>query len=146
MAQYETFQELIAWRKGMQLAESIHVLTDRWPSKNLFGLGMQLRHASISVPANIAEGFSGRSRRTYRRHVAIGLGSQAEVQTLLELARRVGLIDDRQVRSLMDLADETGRLLHGLWRSLALKSAVITSCYAVVLAVLGTAAWFVELF
>jgi hypothetical protein len=83
----------------------------------------------VSIPSNVAEGFSRRSRGVYRTHVAIALGSQAEVQTHLELARRLSLIDLRLVDQLQELAAEAGRPLNGLWRALA----ATTVCYSVAL-------------
>ena len=97
-----------------------------FPADDRWTLGKQLIRASASVPSNVAEGFSRKSRPTYRRHVAIALGSQAEVQTQVELARRLQLLNDETARRLSGLADHVGRLLYGLWRSLA----PIAVCYS----------------
>src|SRR5215467_4586327 len=139
MAKYASFRELVVWQKGMDLAEGIHRATRALPTIELWTLAAQLRRAANSIPSNVAEGFSRRSGRAYRAHVSIALGSQAEVQTQLELSARLELIDHRLVGQLQILTDEVGRLLNGLWRALT-ASAV---CYSVglIAAGLGLAPW-----
>jgi four helix bundle protein len=129
VAKYATFRELVVWQKGMDLAEKIHRATRPFASEDLFTLGTQLRRASHSIPANVAEGFSRRSRGVYRAHVAIALGSQAEVETQLESCRRLALIAPDTLRELQSLAEEVGRLLFGLWRSLFVGAV----CYSLTL-------------
>jgi four helix bundle protein len=129
MAKYASFRELVVWQKGMDLAEKVHLATRAFPSEDLFTIGTQLRRAANSIPANVSEGFSRRSRGAYRSHVAIALGSQAEVQTLLELCRRLSLIGQSSIRELQSLADDIGRLLFGLWRSLFVGAV----CYSLTL-------------
>jgi four helix bundle protein len=133
VARIETFRDLIVWQKGMDLAEAVHRATAGFPPADLYTLGTQLRRAAGSVPANVAEGFSRRSRATYRHHVAIAHGSQAELQTHLDLARRLNLIATERAEELLSLASEVGRLLNGLWRALA----PVTVCYSWLLYVLG---------
>ena len=78
MAKYASFRELVVWQKGMDLAEMVHRATRSFPSADLFTVGTQLRRATNSIPANVSEGFSRRSRGAYRAHVAIAMGSHAE--------------------------------------------------------------------
>ncbi|HEY7473798.1 MAG TPA: four helix bundle protein [Vicinamibacterales bacterium] len=132
MAKIESFRDLIAWQKGMDLAEQVHRATRFFPSEDLFTLGTQLRRAANAIPANVSEGFNRRSRGAYRAHVAIALGSNSEVQTHLELCRRLSLIEHRLVRELLSLTEEIGRLLHGLWRSLFVGAV----CYSLALVAL----------
>jgi four helix bundle protein len=138
MAKIENFRQLVAWQKGMELAEKVYRVTRFFPREDLFTLGTQLRRAANSIPANVSEGFSRRSQGVYRSHVAIALGSNAEVQTHLELCRRLSLIDQATIAELVSLTEDIGRLLHGLWRSL-LVGAV---CYSLaLLALLAGLPW-----
>ena len=89
-----------------------------------------MRKSSQSVPSNIAEGFHRHARRAYRNHVAIACGSTAELQTQLELSKRLNLISSELVARLQALTDEVARLVFGLWKSL---SPVV--CYPVTLLV-----------
>jgi len=83
-----------------------------------FELTSQIHRAAISIPSNIAEGFNRHARPAYLNHLRIGLGSLAELETLLELTVRLGLIDRSSTRSTESLLDEVGRMLHGLTKSL----------------------------
>ena len=125
MAKYASFRELIVWQKGMDLAEAVYRATKMFPAADLYTIGNQLRRSSSSIPANIAEGFSRHSRASYRYHIAVALGSQAELQTQLELARRTSLIGDETTSRLQALAAEVGRLLNGLWRALSQRPSAI---------------------
>jgi four helix bundle protein len=139
MAKYATFRELIAWQKGMDLTEGVYRETWKLRDGETYGIGRQLRRAALAIPSNVAEGFSRHSRGAYRAHVAIALGSVAEVQTQLEVCRRLSLVPEAVPKTLEQLALEVGRLLYGLWRSLAVASV----CYSLVLAglVLGLGPW-----
>ena len=51
-----SYKDLIAWQKGMELVAAIYDATDGFPTNEQFGLVSQLRRAAVSVPSNIAEG------------------------------------------------------------------------------------------
>jgi four helix bundle protein len=118
VAKYASFRELFAWQKGMVLTEAVYRACRSLPADERFELGRQLKRSAASIPANLAEGFSRRARGAYRSHVAIALGSQAELQTHVELCRRLNLLTPVVVDSLEMQADDVGRLLYGLWKSL----------------------------
>lgn len=137
MAKIEKFEDLIVWQKGLDLSEAIHRAVETFPKTEIYALGSQLRRASSSIPANVAEGFSRRSRGAYRAHVSIALGSNAELRTHIELARRLGLFTEAVAADFQERAAEVGRLLYGLWRALTIKAV----CYAVSLTVLLIGLW-----
>ena len=139
MAKYASFRELVAWQKAMELAQAVHLACRSLPMDERFEMARQLKRSSSSIPANIAEGFSRRARGAYRSHVAIALGSQAEVQTHLELCRRLNLLNLTVIDELETKTDEVGRLLYGLWKALLVR----TVGYAVTLSVvfLGLGPW-----
>ena len=122
MAKIATFRDLIAWQRAMDLAEQTHRASQSLPSTERFEMASQLRRSATSIPANVAEGFSRKSRAAYRSHVAIALGSNAERQTHLEVCRRLALLVAPTVSRLEELALEVARLLYGLWRSLRPKA------------------------
>jgi four helix bundle protein len=82
-----------------------------------FGLRLQLRRAAVSIPSNIAEG-KAISGRAYLRHLRIALGSEAELQTQIELAARLKMLTESDANSLLSEASEVGRMLMGLLKSL----------------------------
>jgi hypothetical protein len=53
----ESYKDLIVWQKRIELVNEIYVLTKRFPKEEMFGLSNQMRRASVSIPANIAEGW-----------------------------------------------------------------------------------------
>ena len=114
----KSYRDLIVWQKSMTLAVEIYQLTRRLPARERFGIASQLQRASVSIPANLAEGHSRGSRGDYRRHVSVARGSLAEVETHLELIRRIGLISGKESSTSESLADEVGRMLSGLLRRL----------------------------
>lgn len=79
----------------------------------------QLRRAAVSVAANIVEGSAKRGRSEFRRFLDIALGSLAEVQYLLRLARDPGLVNAETRSEIEVLRDHTGRLLWALGARLA---------------------------
>jgi four helix bundle protein len=106
--------DLILWQKAMNLACAIHNATTGFPKSELFVLVSQIRRAAISVPSNIAEGSARKSTREFLRFLQIAHGSLAEVQTQLELARRVGYLADDRFATLNDEIDEVGRILNAV--------------------------------
>ena len=134
VAQLERFEDLIVWQKSMTLAEMVHRLVGSFPGTQRYGLGSQLRRSATSIPSNLAEGFSRRSQGSYRSHVAIASGSSGELRTQIELARRLELLTNERAGELRALVEEVGRLLYGLWKALAIKAAMKSVCYSVILA------------
>ena len=103
----------------MQLAEDVYVFARRLPPDERFGLSIQLRRSSVSIPSNIAEGSGYGLNKRYVHHLRIARGSEAELQTQLELAARLGYATGEQVRPLHAKASEVGRMLNGLIKSLS---------------------------
>jgi four helix bundle protein len=106
-----SYRDLVTWQRAMQLAEASYRIASSLPTEDRFGLAQQIRRAAVSIPSNIAEGHNGRTRQVFLNHLAIALGSQAELETELELALRLGNADVTQAQA---LAAEVGKLLHGL--------------------------------
>ena len=118
MAVIASFRDLLVWQKSIALAEDAYEFAVSLPRKDQFELGSQIRRAAPSVPANIAEGHNGRSRRAYANHVAIALGSLAEFESHVELAARLRLVDPSIASPLLARAGEINRMLHALARRL----------------------------
>jgi four helix bundle protein len=115
-----SYRDLEAWQLGMSLAEAVYALTRHFPREETFGLTSQLRRASAGIPSHVAEGHQ-QPTRAYRRYVVMPLGSQAECETQLELAVRLGLSSPQATAPAREIAARVGQVLHGLARSLAHK-------------------------
>lgn len=113
----KSFRDLQVWHKAMGLADAVYTATADFPRAEIFGLTSQIRRAVVSIPSNIAEGQAIGGGR-YLNHLRIAIGSEAEVQTQLELAVRRSYISADRARVLLEDAAEVGRMLHGLFNSL----------------------------
>ena len=115
----ESYRDLIVWEQAIELAVAVYGTTRVWPKEELYGLTSQARRAATSVPANIAEGYARESRASYQNFLRIAQGSLKELETLLLIAERVGIISNQSVTPLMDQSDSVGKLLRLLIRKLA---------------------------
>ena len=102
----------------MDLSEGVYKLARKFPRSEEYRLTSQLLRAVVSVPANLAEGNARSTRKDYARFVSIARGSLTETETLLMIARRVGLAAPEDIDSVLNEADRVGRMLNGLHRSL----------------------------
>ena len=117
-----TYRDLEAWQLGMRLAEGVYALTRRLPQDERYGLTAQMRRAAIGIPSNVAEGQQQGFDRIYLRYVSMALGSEAELQTQLELVTRLQFVPAEHVQPVLELASRTGQVLRGLQRSLRRRS------------------------
>lgn len=118
----QTYRDLVAWQKSMDLVVEVYRLTRQMPKDELFGLTSQMRRAVTSIPANIAEGYGRLHRKEYLNHLSIARGSLMEVETQLQIMVRLEYITREQVRPAWDLSQEVGRLLNALLRSLGARA------------------------
>ena len=112
------YGELVVWQKAMDLVERVYGLTEKFPTEEKFGLTSQLRRSAVSIPANIAEGHSRKYTNAYLNHLSIAGGSLMELETLLQLTARLGLIENEAQNLLLAQTDEIGKMLSGLRNSL----------------------------
>jgi four helix bundle protein len=113
----QSFRDLSVWQKSMDLVVRVYQLTEQFPRSETYGLTSQVRRASVSIPSNIAEG-KAIGGSSYPHHLRIAHGSEAELQTQIELAGRLKFMSDADVKALLNDASEIGRMLVGLERSL----------------------------
>jgi len=114
----EGFRELHVWQRSIELAEAIHRLTAEFPREEIYGLTSQLRRAGISVASNIAEGWGRKSNGEYKQFLGMANGSNAEVQTQVIIARRLGFGAEPDRAAVESLASEVNRMLAALMRTL----------------------------
>jgi four helix bundle protein len=115
------FRSLVAWSKADALAHEVFRALRRFPADDRW-LARQATRAAVSVPANIAEGYSRGSLGDYLRFVDIARGSLGELEYYLGFLTHENLIDTTTADRLNALHQDAGRLLHGLWTSLKQKA------------------------
>jgi four helix bundle protein len=108
------YRELLVWQKAMMLAKAVYRETEGLPKNEIYRLQSQMRGAAIAVPSNIAEGHGRLNDGHFRQFLAISQGSLFELQTQLELAGDLNLLEPRRVTALMEQCDERARLINGL--------------------------------
>ena len=113
----QSFRDLTVWQKALTLAEQVYLATEKLPQSEAFGLTSQMRRAVVSIPCNIAEG-KGIGGRAYLKHLRIALGSEAELQTQIELALRLKMLTQLEAQKLLSETSEVGRMLLSLLKSL----------------------------
>jgi len=87
------FRQIKVWEKSHFLTLEIYKATAKFPRDELYGITSQLRRASASIPANIAEGFGRGGNVELARFLQIGMGSAYEVEYHALLAKDLGLLD-----------------------------------------------------
>jgi four helix bundle protein len=100
-----TFRDLKVWQKGIELVKEIYKLTNSFPREEQYGLSSQMRRAAVSIPSNMAEGFRRRYNKEHKQFLNIALGSCAELETQIVIAKELKYIDEQQEESLVELLD-----------------------------------------
>jgi four helix bundle protein len=120
------FEDIQAWQEARKLVKMIYLLTDEGKFARDFGLRDQIRRASVSIMANIAEGFDCDSQAEFARFLGIARRSAVEVQSLLYAALDVGYITEEDFKTYYAQTDKakalTGAFRHALLRKKLSKS------------------------
>ena len=112
------FERLDVWGKAIDFADTVYAVTRDFPADERFGLTNQMRRAAVSISSNIAEGSSRSSTKDFARFVEIATGSLFEVISQSFISRNQGLLTNEEFEILYAAAEEQGRMLSGLRRSL----------------------------
>ncbi|WP_317193018.1 four helix bundle protein [Chryseobacterium paridis] len=93
-------------------------VSDDFPRQEMYGLTSQIRRASVSVPSNIAEGNSRRSKPDYVQFLKISRGSCSEVETQLLISKNLNFLEENEYIKLNKDIIEISKMLNGLINSL----------------------------
>lgn len=115
----EDFKDLQVWEKAPELTLSVYKKTHRSPKEEIYGLTSQLRRATISIGANIAEGCGHRSDPEMRRFLQIARGSANEVEYHLLLAKDLLFLPVEDFTELENMVLEIQRMLASLVQRLS---------------------------
>jgi four helix bundle protein len=113
--------DLLVWKKAVDFTIKVYRATETFPKDERFGLISQIRRASVSIAANIAEGAGRKSTKEFANFLSIAQGSASEVETELLISYRLGFVSEEKFRTLVDNLDEIGRMLTGLRQHLYSK-------------------------
>ncbi|MFN6965103.1 MAG: four helix bundle protein [Pyrinomonadaceae bacterium] len=108
------FRKLAVWQKSHELALAVYSVTGTFPREEMFGLTSQLRRATASIPANIAEGCGKATDSDFARFLQIAFGSACEVEYHLILSRDLRYIGGEKYEELNTGLVEIKRMLASL--------------------------------
>jgi len=114
----EPFKDLKVWTKAHQLTLAVYHCTRRFPRDEIYGLTSQIRRASASIGANIAEGCGRRSDPEMKGFIQISRGSASELEYHLLLARDLQLLTVEEFKDLEAKTLEIQRMLAALTQRL----------------------------
>jgi len=112
-----SFERLDTWQKSIDFADLVYRISRAFPDDERFGLTSQMRRAAVSVSSNIAEGSARFSQADFARFLEIATGSLFEVVSQSFVSRRQGFLSEADFKMLYAAAEEQGRMLSGLRRS-----------------------------
>ncbi len=112
------FKTLIIWQKGMDIWMECQKLSKSLPKEEKFGLVSQINRASASIPANIAEGSSRKSKKDHARFIQIALGSSFELETFFIGITKLGLLNSEKVDGILEMIVDEQKMLSSFLRKL----------------------------
>jgi four helix bundle protein len=113
MSSYQkSFRHLVVWQKAKILTKSIYMITKNFPQDEKFGIISQLKRASSSIMANIAEGNQRKSKKERCRFIEIARGSLVEVDCHIDLALELEYLSIEDYNVIEELINKTGYLLY----------------------------------
>lgn len=113
-----SFKELIVWQRAIELVTALYELTQKFPKEEIYGITSQLRRSAVSVPSNIAEGKCRGSKKDFLRFLNIAYGSGAELETQIELAKRLPKTKGFDFKQTEGLLTEVMKMLNVMIRKL----------------------------
>jgi four helix bundle protein len=107
-------KDLIAWQASMNFVQEVYMITSRFPKTEQMALTSQMRRSAVSVPSNIAEGWSRNSAASFSYFLRIASGSMSELMTQIEIASRISYIDGEKMMELESKGNEISKMLCAL--------------------------------
>lgn len=107
-------KNLDVYKKTIELVKHIYKITVHLPKEEMFGLTSQIRRAAISVPSNLAEGAARKSKVERKRFFEISRASLVELDTQIEIAIGLKMLDKNQIIDLEELMNHNFALISKL--------------------------------
>jgi four helix bundle protein len=114
-----SFQDLEVWQLSIDLARKLYNLTSKFPPSENFGLTNQMTRAAVSIPSNLAEGQGRNSAKEFKQFPAISLGSLAELETQLIIAKEIEYLTQEDLNRVPATLDRTRKMIRGLSKGIS---------------------------
>ncbi len=105
-------RELVVWQKAMDLVVLIYSITEKLPKTEIYGLTAQMRRSAVSIPSNIAEGRKRGGAKEYRNFLYVANASGAELETQIEICKRLTLTKHLDFTQAEQILSEVGKMLN----------------------------------
>lgn len=115
----KSYRELIVWQKAISVCTQIYELSKDFPKEEKYGLSNQMKRSAISISSNIAEGYGRNSTKDYRRFLLLARGSLFELQTQIEIALNIGMLNENLTLGIEKISTEIEKMLNSLIKKLS---------------------------
>jgi four helix bundle protein len=108
-----SYKKLNVWILSMKTVREIYDITRLYPKDEQYGLTSQTNRAAVSIPANIAEGLGRNHKKDTIQFLHISRGSAYEVETLLNIAQMIDIIDEEKYKKANEILENNIRVING---------------------------------
>lgn len=112
LMEIKSYKDLIVWQRAIEMVVEIYEVTDLFPKEEQYGLTSQMRRSAVSVPSNIAEGRFRGTRKDFAQFMRIAYGSGAELETQIEIAKKIKKTKDFDYQKAESLLKEVMKMLN----------------------------------
>jgi four helix bundle protein len=109
-----SYRDLEVWKLSIDFVKKVYQVTHNFPASENYGLINQIRRAAVSIPSNIAEGQGRNSAKEFKQFLAISLGSLAELETQLIIAKEIEYLTQNGLDALLSPLDRIRKMIKGL--------------------------------
>ena len=115
---YNDFSEMPVWQKGAEVIEKVYKLCLILPKSEVYTLSSQLKRASLSITANIAESFGRKHSKDKINFYIYARGSAFEVQSHLLIGKKLGFFNESEVQEIniicLEIIESLNKIMKGL--------------------------------
>lgn len=117
-----SYKDLVVWKKSYLLSILIYKLTRKFPKDEVYGLTSQIRRCAVSIPSNIAEGYSRYRKLEFVHFLQISFASGAELETQVLISKDLNYISQSEFEEVDSLLIEVMKMLNSLMSKIRLSS------------------------
>jgi len=121
----KSYKDLEVWKKSIELVAEVYKATEKFPASEQYGLVNQMQRAAVAIPSNIAEGQKRGHPKEFLQFLYISYGSGAELETQIEICKRLPKLKDLGYTQAEALLQEVMKMLNVLIRSLKSSGSAI---------------------
>ena len=110
----KSYKDLVVWQKSMDLVVEVYALVKKLPKEETYALSDQMRRSVVSIPSNIAEGYTRNSTVEYLRFLSIANGSRTELETQLIICTRIQYLTEKDTEKALAMSNEIGRIIYSI--------------------------------